>query len=74
MIARPAVAPHLKALGSERTPADSWAVRRQLYTGLLAELDAFVAVMAGNEGATRFYERLGVLPFMSSYLGRVPET
>lgn len=136
-----AVAPHLKALGSERSPVDSWAVRRAHYVALLAEPDAFVflaeagmepigyalvylrlpeetwttgriaeletlavipdyrdrgvgtvlvqavfgelrrrgitefgvTVMSGNDDATRFYERLGMLPFMSAYLGRVPD-
>lgn len=31
-----------------------------------------VAVIAANADAIRFYERLGLLPFTSSYLGRVP--
>jgi ribosomal protein S18 acetylase RimI-like enzyme len=39
-----AVAPHLAALGPERAPADSWAVRRGLYEEWLAEPDAFVCV------------------------------
>jgi len=32
-----------------------------------------VYVMDGNEGATRFYERLGFEPYLHVMLGRVPE-
>lgn len=51
-------------------------IARLLWGGELRRLGVAefgVAVMAGNEDAIRFYERLGVLPFMSSYLGRVPD-
>jgi ribosomal protein S18 acetylase RimI-like enzyme len=37
-----AVAPHLAELGPVRSPADSWALRRELYTEWLCETDAFV--------------------------------
>jgi ribosomal protein S18 acetylase RimI-like enzyme len=136
------VAPHLAALGSLRTPADSWAVRRALYEEWLAEPDAFaliaeaesgpvgyalvhmrgpeetwatgeriaeletltvlpahrgrglgralveqvyrelerigvgqlgVSVITSNTDAVRFYERLGLLPFLVTYIGPVPQ-
>jgi ribosomal protein S18 acetylase RimI-like enzyme len=35
--------------------------------------DVMLYVMDGNEGATRFYERLGFEPYLHVLLGRVPE-
>ena len=31
-----------------------------------------VSVIASNEDAIRFYDRLGLLPFLRSYIGEVP--
>jgi ribosomal protein S18 acetylase RimI-like enzyme len=135
-----AVAQPLLALGSPRSPKDSWRVRRAHYlelfgesstfaliaeadsvavgyalvhvrgpeeswqTGPVAELETLavlpeyrgrgigsdllaavfrrlrrmevhewaVGVIADNRDALRFYERLEVLPFMTSFIGRVP--
>ena len=45
-----AIAPHLEALGEQRSPEQSWAVRRGLYEEWLAEPRAFVLVAsAGGE-------------------------
>jgi ribosomal protein S18 acetylase RimI-like enzyme len=134
------VAPELVSVGSIRSGAESWAVRRALYEGWLAEPDAFaliaeadpgpvgyalvhmrgpeetwatgnriaeletltvlpshrgrgvgsalvnavfrelnaigvlhlaVSVIASNTAAVRFYERLGLIPFLVSYFGPV---
>jgi ribosomal protein S18 acetylase RimI-like enzyme len=136
-----AVAPHLRALGPVRSPADSWAVRRGLYAEWLSEPDSFVlvaehgpravayalvhmrgaeetwvtgeriaeletltvlpgyrsqglgralvteaygelrrigvphlsvAVISSNRDALRFYDRLGLHRFLTTYIGNIP--
>lgn len=136
-----AVAPHLTGLGPQKTPDESWQVRRGLYEEWLAEPDAFVfvaeaggepvgyalvhmrapeetwatgdrigeleslavlpdyrsqgvgralvdamferlrelgvthwgvGVISTNADAIRFYERLGLLRFINTYVGAVP--
>jgi hypothetical protein len=42
------VAPDLQALGPLRSPADSWAVRRDLYVELLGVRQLSVGVLAAN--------------------------
>src|SRR5262249_14929849 len=39
-----AVAPEMRAIGPERLPSESWAVRRQHYQHVLAEPGAFVLI------------------------------
>jgi GNAT superfamily N-acetyltransferase len=69
------VAPHLEKLGPVRAPDQSWAVRRELYEGWLAEPDAFVLLaevnrepigyalvhLRGPEETWETGERIGVL-------------
>ena len=57
-----------------RSPVESWQTRRALYEELRRlGIGVFeVAVISTNADARRFYERHDVLPFMVTYLGKVP--